>query len=61
MSTTAEPEFMSVSETALKLGVGAATVRRWVRTGVIHGTQPAGAGGVLRIPTTELERLERGE
>jgi excisionase family DNA binding protein len=53
--------FLSISETALRLGVGANTIRRWVKTGSLRAVQPGGEQGVLRIPAGELERLEEGE
>jgi excisionase family DNA binding protein len=52
-----EPRFLSVSETAVALGVSGPTIRRWVRDGHLLGVQVGGTDGVLRIPETELERL----
>jgi len=61
-ATREEPHrFPSVSEAALQLQVGSATVRRWVKTGRLHAVQPAGEQGLIRIPATELKRLEEGE
>jgi excisionase family DNA binding protein len=54
---TDSPTFLSVAEAALRLGVGAATVRRWVASGHLGAIQPAGEQGVVRIPVDELERL----
>jgi excisionase family DNA binding protein len=54
------PRFSSVSEIAIRLGVNGATIRRWVRDGRIHGVQPGGQQGVLRIPEAELQRLMEG-
>jgi excisionase family DNA binding protein len=51
------PRFLSVSETAIRLGVNGATIRRWVRDGHLRAAQPGGQQGVLRIPEGELERL----
>jgi excisionase family DNA binding protein len=51
------PMFVSVAEAALRLGVGTATVRRWVASGHLGAIQPAGEQGVIRIPVDELERL----
>ena len=48
---------MSVSEVALRFGVGASTVRRWIHDGHLAAVQVGGADGVLRIPEAELERL----
>ena len=53
------PVFLSVTEAALRLGVNAATIRKWVRDGHLKAARPGGELGSLRIPTTELERLER--
>jgi excisionase family DNA binding protein len=61
-ATREEPHrFLSVSEAALQLQVGSATVRRWVKSGRLHAVQPAGERGLVRIPATELERLEAGD
>lgn len=49
--------WLSVSETATRLGVGAPTVRRWVHDGHLAAVQPGGPLGVLRIPESELKRL----
>jgi excisionase family DNA binding protein len=46
---------------APQLQVGSATVRRWVKSGRLHAVQPAGERGLVRIPATELERLEAGD
>jgi excisionase family DNA binding protein len=40
---------LSISETALRLGVGANTIRRWVKTGSLRAVQPGGEQGVLRF------------
>jgi excisionase family DNA binding protein len=55
-ATHADPVFLSVSEVAMRFGVGAATVRRWIRDGHLGAVQVA-PGAVLRIPEAELERL----
>ena len=49
--------WLSVSETAVRLGVAAPTVRRWIHSGRIRGVQPGGEQGVFRVPVTELDRL----
>jgi excisionase family DNA binding protein len=54
---TDAPLFLSVSEAALLLGVNAATVRRWIHEQRLGAVQVGGEQGVIRIPTTELERL----
>jgi excisionase family DNA binding protein len=56
---TETPVFLSVAEAALRLGVNAATVRKWVHDGHLRAVRPGGELGSLRIPTSELERLER--
>jgi excisionase family DNA binding protein len=48
--------WLSVSETAVRLGVSGPTVRRWVKAGSINAAQPS-PQGVIRIPETELDRL----
>ena len=53
------PSWISVSEAAIRLGVGAATVRRWCKSGAIRAVQPGGEQGVLRIPAEELSRLAK--
>ncbi len=53
------PSFLSVSEAAIRLGVNAATVRKWIRDGHLKAARPGGELGSLRIPAGELERLER--
>jgi excisionase family DNA binding protein len=53
------PTFLSVAEAALRLGVNAATLRKWIHDGHIKAVQPGGELGSLRIPASELERLER--
>jgi excisionase family DNA binding protein len=61
-TTREEPHrWLSVSETAMQLGTSSHTVRRWIKTGVLHATQPAGQKGLIRIPESEIERLERSE
>lgn len=55
-----EVRFVGTSEAAVRLGVCAPTVRRWVREGRIIGVQPGGREGVVRIPMSELERLAEG-
>lgn len=57
MATAQVTQFVSVSEAALRLGVSAATVRRWIRAGHLAAVQPAGEQGLLRIPEAELDRL----
>jgi excisionase family DNA binding protein len=54
---TRDPVFLSVAEVALRFGVGASTVRRWIRDGHLAAVPPAGEDGVLRIPADELDRL----
>jgi excisionase family DNA binding protein len=49
--------WLSVGEAAARLGVSNPTVRRWVKTGHLHGAQPGGEQGVMRIPEDELRRL----
>jgi excisionase family DNA binding protein len=53
---TRDPLFLSVAEVALRFGVNAATVRRWVRDGHLAAVQ-VGTGGALHVPEAELERL----
>ena len=53
------PLFLSVAEAALRLGVTVSTIRKWVHDGHLKGARPGGELGSLRIPASELERLER--
>jgi excisionase family DNA binding protein len=53
------PVFLSVAEAALRLGVNASTVRKWIHDGHLKAARPGGELGSLRIPASELERLER--
>ena len=46
MSTT----LMTVAEAAEHYKVSPGTIRRWVRDGWLDAEQPAGPGGVVRIP-----------
>lgn len=48
--------WLSVAETATRLGVSGPTVRRWVHGGRLKAVQVA-EQGVLRIPESELDRL----
>ena len=52
--------WLSVSETAARLGVAAPTVRRWIKSGHLAAVQPGGEQGVFRVPLTELDRLAGG-
>ena len=54
---TRDPAFLSVSEVALRFGVGVPTVRRWIREQRLAAVQVGGAAGVLRVPEAEIERL----
>jgi excisionase family DNA binding protein len=54
---TDSPTVLSVAEAALRLGVGAATVRRWIHEQRLGAVQVGGTDGVLRVPEAELERL----
>ena len=51
------PVFLSVAEAALRLGVNASTLRRWVHDGHVKAARPGGEAGSLRIPASKLERL----
>ena len=41
----------------MRIGVNAATLRRWIHDGHLKAVRPAGELGSLRIPASELERL----
>ena len=49
-------QLLTASQAARRLGVTAATVRRWLRTGLIPGTRlPSGRGiGAFRIAADDL-------
>jgi excisionase family DNA binding protein len=51
--------WLSVSETAVRLGVSSPTVRRWIKGGHLVAAQPGGERGLLRVPESELARLAR--
>jgi excisionase family DNA binding protein len=49
------PEYLTVTEVAVRLRVSEQTVRRWIGDGVLGAVR---VGRVLRIPVTALDRLE---
>lgn len=53
-----EQEFLTVEETAQRIGVHEQTVRRWLRTGQMLGTLITRQAG-YRIPRDEVERVLR--
>jgi excisionase family DNA binding protein len=50
---------LTVSEAALRLGVSAATMRRWAKAGVFPGTFRT-RGGHYRLLAYEVDRLRAG-
>lgn len=51
-------EFLTVAQVAEKLQVADATVRRWVRTGLIEVTRLPSGG--IRIPADTIDALSAG-
>ncbi len=56
---TTDP-LLTVTEAAERLRVNPETIRRMLRDGRLRGSQPVGPRAGWRIPTSEIERLERG-
>lgn len=60
MERATEREYMTVDETAVRIGVHPQTIRRWLRSGQMLGTLISRTAG-YRIPRDEVERvLEEG-
>lgn len=51
------PQFLSIAEAAERLSVHPATLRQWIRLGLVIGRQMVPGGRIL-VPLSELERLE---
>lgn len=51
------PSHLSATQTAKRLGVHASTVCEWIEKGAFPGTTRLGR--TFRIPTAEVERVER--
>lgn len=56
MERATEREYMTVDETAARIGVHPQTVRRWLRSGKVLGTLISRTAG-YRIPRDEVERV----
>ena len=56
-----QEEWLTVEEAASKLKVHPETVRVWLREGVIKGTKPVQRRIGWRIPSSEIDRVLRGE
>jgi excisionase family DNA binding protein len=54
-----EQQWFSISEFGKLAGISPATVRRWLREGLLHGVQTKPGTGHWRIPLSELERLQK--
>ncbi len=48
-------KYMSSKQVAAELGISAATVTRWVRTGLLKGERVGPR--IIRIPGSEVEKL----
>ena len=48
-----DPEWLTISEVALELGVTASTVKRWIKSGELPVLQPH-EGGAVRVPVRAL-------
>ncbi|QDT36856.1 helix-turn-helix domain-containing protein [Stratiformator vulcanicus] len=51
------PELLTVAETAWQLRICDKTLRRWIKKGRIFAVQPAGPGGRILIPRSELDAV----
>jgi excisionase family DNA binding protein len=51
-----EPEYLSVAEVAMRLGVSAPTIRRKVAEGQLPAAQLGGPGSTIRVPSRAVER-----
>lgn len=56
-----EDRMLTVKEAAERIRVDPETVRRWLRSGKLHGVKISATRGGYRIATSEVERLLRGE
>lgn len=56
MTTKTTPEFLTVSQTAARLGLHHSTVRRKIDEGLIPAVQAGGRGSTVLIPVAELEQ-----
>jgi len=54
-------EWLTVQEAASRIKVQPETIRVWLRDGRLKGTQPLNRRVGWRIPSTEVDRLLRGE
>lgn len=59
--TALEDRMLKVSEAAERLRVTEETVRRWLRSKKLKGTKISATRGGYRIPTSEVERMLKGE
>lgn len=55
VTRTVRPDYASVSDVAVLMGVGRSTVRRWVYSGRLEARRSPGGG--LLIPLEALRRL----
>ncbi len=54
-------QFLSVRQTAHRLGVAEITVRRWIRRGCLPAIQPYGPGGHIGVPRATIDALARSD
>jgi excisionase family DNA binding protein len=52
---TENPEYLSISQAAIRLGVSAPTIRRRIADGSLTAVRLAGPGSAVRIPRPALE------
>jgi len=53
----ADEEILTVKEFAERLKLNPETVRRWIKSGRVHGTSLGSDRGGYRIPASEVERI----
>lgn len=52
-----EERYLTVHEVATRVRVSEETVRRWLRSGRLHGIMPGGTKAGYRVRETELARF----
>jgi excisionase family DNA binding protein len=55
--TMTDEYLLTVAEVATRLRLNPETVRRWLKTGRMHGHQLPGGRGDWRIPESEIRRV----